>query len=145
MKKALLHRYENTDQGTVGELLFGDFRSHTLELPWRDNKKQRSCIPVGTYRLIWSRSPKFGMCYHVADVPGRSDVLVHAANFAGDVDLGWTSQLHGCIALATRIGFMKNLAGKMQLAGLVSKPALRCFESWGSEEDILLEIIGEQK
>lgn len=139
-KLALLQRNETTDQGTVGTLSFGASLIRTIELPWRDNKQQRSCIPAGTYRLVWSESPKFGMCYHVLHVPGRSAVLVHPANFAGDVELGWTTQLHGCIAPCTRIGFMRNLAGKMQLAGLVSRPALRLFEQFGDKQDILLEI-----
>lgn len=141
MKTLLLQRNESTDQGTVGTLLFGSETCRTLELPWRDNKQQLSCIPPGSYDLVWAKSPKFGMCYHLVHVHMRANVLIHSANFAGDSKLGWTTQLQGCIAPCTRLGFMKNLQGKMQLAGLVSKPALRRFESWGNKELLKLEIL----
>ena len=62
----------------------------TLELPWRDNERGKSCIPAGTYEVIAHKSPKFGQCFWVRDVPRRSEILIHPANF--------TRQLRGCIA-----------------------------------------------
>lgn len=140
MKRATLARADSTDQGTPGVLTFGTEVCRTLELPWRDNKPQRSCIPTGTYSLLWLRSPKFGFCYHVLSVPGRANVLIHAANFAGDVELGWVSQLHGCIAPCLRLGMMRPAGHAMQMAGLVSRPALERFQDWGNKDDITLEI-----
>lgn len=140
MKTAYLQRNDSTDQGTVGSLFFGGESSRTLELPWRDNARQLSCIPADTYDLVWAKSPRFGMCYHFVHVHMRANVLVHSANFAGDSTRGLDTQLHGCLAPATRIGLMKNSKGQMQLAGLVSKPALKRFEAFGEKQLIRLEI-----
>ncbi len=138
--KATLKRGESTDQGTFGVLTFGPDVVHTLELPWRDNKPQKSCIPLGTYTCAIVQSPKFGKIYGIQNVPGRSNVLIHSANLAGDVDKGYTTQLHGCIAPFMRNGYMKNNAGIMQAAGLVSKPALSRVMEWAGGEPFTLEI-----
>lgn len=137
---ARLVRGPSTDQGTFGTLTFGGRTVHTVELPWRDNLRQRSCIPPGAYRCGLVQSPRFGRVYGVANVPGRSHVLIHAANLAGDVDLGWTTQLHGCIAPVTRLGAMRNNQGRMQAAGLVSRPALDAFMAWAAGRPFTLEI-----
>lgn len=85
-------------------------------------------------------SPKFGRVYGVTNVKGRANVLIHSANVAGDVELGWASQLHGCIAPAERLGVMRVADGRMQQAGLVSKPALRKLMDWAAGEPFTLEI-----
>lgn len=135
-----LIRSPSTDQGTFGRLVFGPHALHTTELPWRDNRQQRSCIPVGTYQVALVNSPKFGRVYGVANVPGRSNVLIHAANVAGDVDLGWQTQLHGCIAPAERLGAIRIPSGRMQAAGLISRPALSTFMAWAGGNPFVLEI-----
>lgn len=140
LPRVVLLRPESTDQGTFGRLDFGAQSVHTLELPWRDNRRQKSCIPPGEYRCALVQSPRFGRVYEVKGVPGRSAVLIHAANFAGDVDLGWATHLHGCIAPCFRLGAMKNPEGKMQAAGLVSKPALNQFMAWVGGKPFILEI-----
>lgn len=140
VKKAQLIRGPSSDQGTFGRLSFGAFVVHTTELPWRDNRQQRSCIPTGTYTVKLVNSPRFGRVYGVTNVPGRANVLIHSANVAGDVEQGWTSQLHGCIAPAERLGFMRMSDGRMQKAGLVSKPALRRLMDWADGEPFTLEI-----
>lgn len=140
MRTASLSRSPSADQGTFGLLRFGGGLVHTLELPWRDNRRQRSCIPVGVYRCSIVQSPRFGRVYGVHDVPGRTHVLIHSANFGGDVDLGWTTQLHGCIAPCMRVGAMRNNAGKMQAAGLVSRPALNSLMAWANGQPFTLEI-----
>lgn len=137
---ATLARAESTDQGTFGVLVFGGQTARTVELPWRDNARQRSCIPVGSYRCAIVQSPRFGRVYGVQNVPGRTHVLIHSANFGGDVDLGWTTQLHGCIAPCQRVGMMRNNAGKMQAAGLVSRPALNSLMAWANGQPFTLEI-----
>lgn len=62
----------------------------SLELPWKDNKRRESCIPVGIYPIIKHTSPKFGKCFWIKEVPNRSGILIHPANY--------TRQLLGCIA-----------------------------------------------
>lgn len=137
---ARLQRAPSTDQGTFGRLSFGAQTVHTIELPWRDNAHQVSCIPPGRYRCSIVHSPKFGRVYHVGSVPGRSAVLIHSANLAGDEALGYTTQLQGCIAPCLRVGAMRNKAGAMQAAGLVSRPALRALMDWAGDEPFTLEI-----
>lgn len=137
---ARLRRSPSTDQGTFSVLSFGNQAVHSVELPWRDNRVQRSCIPVGAYRCALVKSPRFGRVYGVSNVPGRSNVLIHSANLAGDVELGWTTQLHGCIAPVARLGSMRNAAGHMQAAGLVSRPALAKLMEWAAGNPFVLEI-----
>lgn len=138
--RALLQRAPCTDQGTFGVLTFNGRAVRTLELPWRDNARQRSCIPPGVYLCELVNSPRFGRVYGVRDVPGRSHVLIHSANLAGDVDRGWQTQLHGCIAPCLKTGAMQ-AAGKWQRAGLVSRPALRELTNWAAGRPFELEIV----
>jgi hypothetical protein len=139
MLRATLQRGASTDQGTFGVLSFGGQVVRTIELPWRENVRQRSSIPTGTYQCGIVSSPRFGRVYGVRDVPGRSHVLIHSANLAGDVDMGWQTQLHGCIAPCLRIGQMQ-ANGKWQRAGLVSRPALRQLMEWADGRPFELEI-----
>lgn len=156
MKTALLVRDSTGDQGTFGLLTTsdGEHAFHTLELPFRDlngdgvGDPQKSCITVGAYSCKWMLSPHHGWCYHVLDVPQRSGILIHPANFAGDVDLGWQSELLGCIALGMAAGQMLNKSGRVQRA-LVrnehdqgSRAAVALFNAWGDEGDITLTIKG---
>jgi hypothetical protein len=140
MKRAIISRGASTDQGTFGVLRFGATQVFTLELPWRDNRRQVSCVPVGTYDCRLVRSPRFGNVYKLLAVPGRSDVLIHPANLAGDAALGWTTELQGCIAPCMRLGAMRNKAGVMQVAGLVSRPAVRELMTWAAGEPFQLEV-----
>lgn len=65
------------------------FKCKTLELPYRDNKKNVSCVPDGTYRIVKELSPRFGMCWELKGVPNRSEVKIHQGNYF--------SQIEGCI------------------------------------------------
>lgn len=141
MLKARLERQPSTDQGTFGRLYFGRDAVFTVELPWRDNRRQMSCVPLGRYTCRLVNSPRFGRVYGLRDVPGRSHVLLHSANFGGDSSMGYTTQLQGCIAPCLHLGAMRNTEGKMQRAGLVSRPALRKLMLWANNQDFELEIV----
>lgn len=140
MPAAKLRREPSTDEGTYGILEFSGQQLYTIELPWRENQRQISCIPPGTYRCEIVNSPRFGRVYEVKDVPGRSHVLIHSANLAGDLSKGWTTQLQGCIAPGERRGKMINASGKMQNAVLVSRPAFNRFMRWAAGQLFTLEI-----
>lgn len=93
--KALILR-SNFNNQTLGNILVVDdtyilFLAKTLELPDLNNEKRKSCIPEGEYTCIKHVSPKFGPCIWVQDVPGRSEILIHVANFKSD--------LLGCIGI----------------------------------------------
>lgn len=60
------------------------FECHTLELPWRDNKFQVSCIPLGDYWVEKRWSQKFKHHFIVKDVEGRTYILIHSGNFYED-------------------------------------------------------------
>ena len=79
-------------QGTNGVLSKDDaFICHTIELPWRNNRRGLSCIPEGRYSLETRYSPHRGDHLLVEKVPGRTLILIHPANDA-------LKQLKGCIA-----------------------------------------------
>lgn len=56
---------------------------HTLELPWRDNQPNVSCIPEGEYWCAPEQRHN-RPSYRIHDVPGRSGVLIHTGNFLTD-------------------------------------------------------------
>lgn len=74
-----------------------------VELPWNDNRRGLSCIPPGEYLAELYDSPAHGLVYQLIDVPGRSNIQIHAANFGdlrdkdGDGDREG-NQLEGCLA-----------------------------------------------
>lgn len=72
----------------------GQKACYTIELPWKDNERQKSCIPEGRYALSKRGSAKYGLHVWVQKVPGRSLILLHPANDA-------KTELRGCIAPVT--------------------------------------------
>lgn len=118
-----LKRQASSDTGTPGVLIFPDgSQLHTLELPWRNNIRQKSCIPEGSYRCQITQSPRFGRIYTVTGVEGRGNILIHSGNYAGDVDKGYKSHVQGCILLGKYFGTMDG-----QRAILLSRPTVRAF------------------
>ena len=87
-----------TPQQTVGILSVidgdGDARYSlwecwALELPWEGNRNRKSCIPPepgenAVFRFKRHMSPQFGRCIWIKDVPGRSEILIHAGNYVSD-------------------------------------------------------------
>ncbi len=58
---------------------------HTLELSWKNNQKQISCIPKGNYKLKKRYSAKYGHHLHVQNVPNRDFILLHSGNYHTDI------------------------------------------------------------
>jgi hypothetical protein len=121
LPRVLILRDPSTDEGTPGVLVSESFGCRTLELPWLDNARKRSCIPAGVYRCAVVQSPRFGRVYGVQRVPGRTHILIHAGNWAGQIPQRRT-HVQGCILLGERMG---SLSG--QRAVLLSRPAVRRF------------------
>lgn len=119
MNTVTISRHHTSDQGTFGSLRAGGLALHTIELPKRGNRRNFSCIPAGDYDCRLVRSPRFGSVYLLQAVPGRSAVLIHSGNLAGDRQLGWRTHSHGCILP----GLYKGSLGDQQ-AVLCSRPAL---------------------
>lgn len=75
------------------------FKCCTIERDWVDNKPKESCIPAGSYPLIYEWSPGFKMnLFEMKNVPGRSETKIHIANYA--------TQLLGCIAVGSGYAFI---------------------------------------
>jgi hypothetical protein len=141
VNRVLLQRLEHTDHGTFGRISVDrkSWNMYSGELPWRDNKPNVSCIPPGIYECSWGYSPRFQrFAYRVEDVPGRSGILFHSANYMGDTSLGFKSELHGCIALGTMFGAFHG-----QKVILQSRDAVRRLETYFAEEPFILEIVDE--
>lgn len=79
---------------TMGYLIAnGQVICYTLELPWKDNKNDISCIPAGTYNgiLRYDKTDKWRI--QLEKVPNRTGVQIHMGNF--------TTQIEGCILVGT--------------------------------------------
>lgn len=134
--RVTLTRIESGDQGTFGKLKCGEFSCYTLELPWRHNDPDISCIPTGIYKCVWNKSTRFKKnMYEVLNVKDRAGIRIHAANLGGDKALGFRSQINGCISLGEKIGFIEG-----QKALLVSVSAIRRFETIMDGKPFELEI-----
>jgi len=96
MKRAVLIRLSENKKQTLGRLfIFNgldiEYECCTLELPYKDNKRNKSCIPSGNYDVKPRTSEKYGKHYLVENVENRDYILIHPANYY--------TQLKGCIAV----------------------------------------------
>lgn len=92
-----LIRIIEKEDATLGVLLIEEVpRLVTLELPWRFNQTDVSCIPVGRYKMNRIQSPKFGETFEVANVPDRGNIEFHWGNTYHDTE--------GCILLGNQFG-----------------------------------------
>lgn len=96
-----LFRQNYSEKQITGTLLVQDeagdvqFQCKTLELPWKENKRNISCIPEGVYTVGKRFSQKYGWHFHVKDVPGRSYILIHPGNYH--------FQIRGCILVGDNL------------------------------------------
>lgn len=137
-----LYRDPSTDQGTKSGLYLDDDEvCSMLELPWLENERGISCIPPGRYEVAYmkeSASGKYKDVYHVKDVPGRTGILIHMGNWAGDISLGLKSDTDGC--LLPCMSFKTDDNG--QLMGLDSKTALQTLHEVTGRKGFVLEVYG---
>lgn len=136
----VLIRETTSEQGTFGRLKVMEtgWTCYTGELPWRDNARGKSCIPEGTYDAAYmarSSSGKFRSVYHLQDVEGRSGILLHAGNYAGDEDKGFATDSDGCILVGQIKGRLDG-----QQAVLASRAALRELVRQLGQEPVKLFI-----
>lgn len=62
-----------------------------IELPWKKNKRNISCIPAGKYNAVAVKRYSNGRyALWILDVPDRSQIMIHTGNFV--------RQLRGCLA-----------------------------------------------
>ena len=94
----ILNRYSMGQDCTLGQLLDSDneLYCYTLELPWKDNIPQESCIPEGTYKVIPHNSDAHPGTWEITNVPGRSAILLHTGNTVDDTE--------GCVIVGSPVG-----------------------------------------
>jgi hypothetical protein len=91
----LLLRISSNDNGTFGVLCINNRPYYvTLELPWKNNTPNISCVPPGTYKATKMFSEKFKKTVYVLhNVPGRDLIEIHIGNKI--------EQTLGCILLGS--------------------------------------------
>ena len=133
-----LVRNPSTPYGTFGQLIGFDFDYHSLEKPYVDgdgnglSDPMKSCIDpapgqTASYSCEWKESPKYGWCYEVTGVPGRSHILLHQAN--------WQEQLLGCIALGKGRGVLNGKPAITQ-----SRDAIKEFHNHMKQQPFTLDV-----
>lgn len=154
----ILTRFYGNDKQTLGSLVVPKkdlFICKTLELAWKDNKNNISCIPADTYLCKYTRSNrlsnesiarwlkknlalKISHCpdeikniftYEILNVKNRAGIRIHSANYF--------YQLLGCIALGN---VHKKLDADDQLDILHSSKTIEKFVALMNKEDFLLKI-----
>ncbi|MEM0519039.1 MULTISPECIES: DUF5675 family protein [Aequorivita] len=120
--------------GTNGALFHKQqFLCFCIELPWRLNARNVSCIPDGTYEMRPFFSLRFKHHLRLIDVPGRSGILLHPANNA-------QTELRGCIAPVSQLtGIGRGLGSRRAL----DKVLMRIEGHRETHEAITLTVISE--
>lgn len=104
-----------------------------LELPWRDNTKNRSCIPAGEYVVKRRGSPTYGDHLAIQNVPDRTDILIHWGNFPKDTE--------GCLIVGTGFSDIDN-CGELEVTA--SRAAMKELYRLAKGDNIKLVILGSQ-
>ena len=100
-----IKRFRSTVLYTLGSIIASDSRGkilligYTLELPYRDNRRNISSIPIGIYNGQDYQSPTKGHCILLKDVPRRSYIEIHAGNSLADTE--------GCILVGDDLQWSK--------------------------------------
>lgn len=123
--EVLVERFCYHPEGTLGVMTVGGEEFYTVERPWEHNLPRISCIPEGTYEMKRRKSPKFGWCWEVKDVPNRTYILFHSANFP--------DELQGCIAPG-----MSLMSDRIAVSR--SRDAMKEFEELTHEQECSLVI-----
>lgn len=138
MTTVRLERFDSTDGGTFGLINCKGRHFISGELPWRDNQRSKSCIPAGSYTVVWAFSPKFErFTYLLKNVSGRDAIRIHPANFVGSRDAGLRQQVDGCIAIGDGIRYLFD-----QPFLVNSATSTKDFEKLLGGETFILEIVG---
>ena len=118
--KLTLTRIAKRADYTIGRLADekGEKICDTLEPTWRDYKggekkvKGRSAVPEGTYRVVVTRSPRFGRHLPLlVGVPGFEGVRIHSGNTSRDTE--------GCMLVGQNLQAGKLLWSRLELEHLM--------------------------
>lgn len=103
-----------TDDCTLGNIFGSDGKwiCRTLELPYRGNCRDISCIPNGCYRIAVASNAKLGDVIHILGVRNRSGILIHVGNTPDDT--------RGCILVGLRSSYAHVYESRSAMAKLLS-------------------------
>jgi len=96
----LIERFKFQATQTLGTLTVYEDRikpiydCKTVELEVEKNEVRDDAIPAGLYTVVKRKSAKYGWHFHILDVPNRSLILIHNANYS--------YQLLGCVAVGKK-------------------------------------------
>ena len=100
MEKIVIDR-KYYDDCVVGRLTYKGFQCFTLELPYKDNQRNISCIPPASgYVGRKHVSPKNGECISINNVFHRTHIQIHKGNFTSDIE--------GCILVGDSVKFLNS-------------------------------------
>jgi hypothetical protein len=109
-----IERKSSTQKCTMGYLIAnGKVICYTLELPWKDNSNNISCIPPGSYNGILRYDKTDGWRIQLENVPNRTGVQIHMGNYTTEIEgcvlVGTTAKVDNCTVLnsATAYGKLK--------------------------------------
>ena len=159
MKEVTVIRVPSDEHQTLGILKVkdSDFMAKTLELAWKNNENNISCIPADTYICKYTRSKRISekhlkewlkknptktevdcpdeeknvYTYEITGVPNRAGIRIHSANFFHD--------LLGCVSLGDKDKALDlDKDGSMDV--LHSGATIKAFEKVMNYEDFNLII-----
>lgn len=127
-------REKGSSKQTLGSLTAKNgqsvFTCKTLELPYLNNARNISCIPVGTYTCKYTFSPRFlKWTYEIKNVSGRSGIRIHSGNYYTDID--------GCIILGNAF---KDINRDNVLDVINSRITVNALEQFMGKKDFVLTI-----
>lgn len=124
----IVDRLYRHSKSIIGKMYVnGEELCYTLELPWKDNKKNVSCIPTGTYGGFIRTDGTRGWRIELKAVPGRGNIQIHVGNYPSDI--------LGCILVG--MGYTTNMVTQSKAARDKLKKA---YEDAGSPADITITI-----
>ena len=100
LKVIELKRVAMNDESAQGVLIYDRYAfALSLELPWKDNKHNISCVLPRAYLCQREVNPHLGEAFRLINVSGRDSIFIHKANFVTD--------LKGCIGIGEEFDFIK--------------------------------------
>lgn len=136
LRQRFIQRLEQNDFASYGHFLDDEQRILfvTLELPDRNNARNISSVPAGTYIAERYFSPHHQrVVFRLIDVPDRDDCEIHIANLPED--------LRGCVALGREFGTVTKANGHTGPGVLESGLAFDAFMASHPEERFTLTIL----
>jgi len=114
LKMFIVKRFINHDDFTIAEF-FDKSNSankfYLLELPWKNNEKNISCIPKGIYIVERDFYHKGGYeAFEYRDVIDRSEIKIHIGNYTKDI--------LGCQAIGTHYSVTEKMVYRSRIAHL---------------------------